>query len=244
MPALRLYEPINQMKPVAPDLWIVDGPEVRMRYAGMRLPFPTRMTVVKLPDGRLWMHSPTEPSDDLCQAVEDLGPVAFIVSPNRLHTSWLAAWKQRRPEAQTAGVAAEPAWNGQRLAYDLDLGAPGPFPWSGLEHRLVVGGMFSEAIFFHAASRTLILTDLVENFELQRVDNFWLRLILRITGPLDPNGTSPPDMRYTFRKHMPGLRAAVQWIRDRNPERVILSHGRWYERDGLKEMERAFAWVR
>jgi hypothetical protein len=51
-------------------------------------------------------------------------------------------------------------------------------------------------------------------------------------------------MRYTFRKHHAGLRRAMARIRDWAPERVILSHGRWYETDGLREMERAFAWVR
>jgi hypothetical protein len=28
-----------------------------------------------------------------------------------------------------------------------------------------------------------------------------------------------------------------------NPERVILAHGRWYERDGAQELRRAFRWV-
>ncbi|MDQ2763899.1 MAG: DUF4336 domain-containing protein [Pseudomonadota bacterium] len=39
---------------------------------------------------------------------------------------------------------------------------------------LVPGGMFSEAVFFHEPSRTLILTDLIENFELDRISEFSL----------------------------------------------------------------------
>jgi hypothetical protein len=27
------------------------------------------------------------------------------------------------------------------------------------------------------------------------------------------------------------------------PERIILAHGRWYPRDGVAELERAFRWV-
>jgi hypothetical protein len=243
--ALQLYEPVNQLKPVTENLWLVDGPEVRMQYWGLKLPFTTRMTLVRLPDGRLWVHSPTELTDQLRRAVTALGPVGFIVAPNRLHTSWLATWKAQWPDAVTAGVAAEPAWNGTRTDYEIDLGGDGPFPWQpALRQCFVQGGMFSETIFFHAASRTLILTDLVENFELTRVKGFWMRLLLRATGPLDPNGTAPPDMRYTFRKHHPALRAAVTQIRAWAPGRVILSHGRWYPVDGLQEMERAFSWVR
>jgi hypothetical protein len=28
-----------------------------------------------------------------------------------------------------------------------------------------------------------------------------------------------------------------------NPQRIILAHGRWYERDGAAELARAFAWA-
>jgi hypothetical protein len=27
------------------------------------------------------------------------------------------------------------------------------------------------------------------------------------------------------------------------PEKVIVAHGRWYERDGTKELRRAFRWL-
>ena len=58
----RTYDPLGVLKPVAENIWIVDGPEIRFRYALLRIPFPTRMTVVRLPDGGLWLHSPT-PAD-------------------------------------------------------------------------------------------------------------------------------------------------------------------------------------
>ncbi|MDE2581967.1 MAG: DUF4336 domain-containing protein [Rhodospirillales bacterium] len=244
MGCLAPYEPVNRLKPVAEDLWIVDGPEVRMRYAGLRLPFTTRMTIVRLPDGRLFVHSPTELTVTLRQDVASLGPVGFLVSPNRLHTTWLDAWRRAWPEAQTAGVAAEPAWDGTRLRAALNLGGPGPFPWApAIAQTLVPGGMFSEAVFFHAPSRSLILTDLIENFELERVRCRWLRLVLRVTGPLHPNGTAPPDMRWTFRRHKPALRAALALMRGWAPERIIFAHGRWYPSDGVRELNRAFRWV-
>ena len=39
------YAPLNALKPIARDVWIVDGPEIRFGYLGLKLPFPTRMTV-------------------------------------------------------------------------------------------------------------------------------------------------------------------------------------------------------
>jgi len=58
--AIKLYEPINLLKPVGEDIWIVDGSIVQMAMYGIRVPFPTRMTIVRLSNGELWCHSPTE----------------------------------------------------------------------------------------------------------------------------------------------------------------------------------------
>jgi hypothetical protein len=51
-----VYPPLNVPKKVADDIWIVDsGPN---RPLGMRLPI--RMTVIRLAEGGLLLHSPTE----------------------------------------------------------------------------------------------------------------------------------------------------------------------------------------
>jgi hypothetical protein len=238
------YEPINCLKDVAPDLWVVDGPEIAMRYAGLRLPFTTRMTVVRLPDGGLWLHSPTAPAPALRAEIARLGPVAYLVSPNRLHTSWIAAWKGHFPSALVAAIAGEKPWDGARLDPAIDLAGTGPFPWSEtIAQVLVPGSVFSEAVFFHRRSRSLILTDLIENFELERVTCRWLRALLRLTGPLDPNGTAPLDMRLGFRRHRGALRRAVAQMRVWAPERVLFAHGRWYASDAGSELDRAFRWA-
>jgi len=53
------YTPLNALKPIAAGVWIVDGPEIQFSYLGLKFPFPTRMTLIRLPDGSLWIHSPT-----------------------------------------------------------------------------------------------------------------------------------------------------------------------------------------
>ena len=47
------YAPLQTIKDFAKDVWIVDGPEIEMRYLGLDIPFPTRMTVVRLPGREL-----------------------------------------------------------------------------------------------------------------------------------------------------------------------------------------------
>jgi hypothetical protein len=62
---MELYEPLNVLKPVGENLWVVDGPIVRMAYFGGSIPFPTRMVVVRLGSGEVFLWSPIEPNDRL-----------------------------------------------------------------------------------------------------------------------------------------------------------------------------------
>ena len=41
--AFDAYAPLFEPKPVCENVWLVDGPEIRMDFAlGMSIPFPTR----------------------------------------------------------------------------------------------------------------------------------------------------------------------------------------------------------
>jgi hypothetical protein len=127
--------------------------------------------------------------------------------------------------ARTLGSATEPAWAGE------------------IEHLLVTGSAMNEAVFFHQPSRTLILTDLIENFEPHRVRNPLHRLLIRLSGAMDPDGKAPKDMLLTFRGHRDELRAVVRTMISWAPERVLFAHGRWYDRNGTAELKRAFRWL-
>lgn len=43
------------------------------------------MVAIKLADGSLWVHSPVELDVPLREALDQLGPVGHIVSPNYEH---------------------------------------------------------------------------------------------------------------------------------------------------------------
>ncbi|MGH8762331.1 MAG: hypothetical protein ACREUR_03765, partial [Nitrosospira sp.] len=101
----------------------------------------------------------------------------------------------------------------------------------------------TEVEFFHTASRALILTDFIENFESRKLNSFIARWLTRLGGVQDPDGQMPRDTRLTFSRQKPQLRAAVEKMIAWNPARVILAHGRWYERNGAAELRRAFRWM-
>ena len=236
------YPPLNTLKPVADDLWIVDGPEIRFGMPGLKMPFPTRMTVIRLPGDRLFIHSPTPLTDGLAREIGGIGKPAFIIGPNRIHYWWIPDWRAAFPGAEV--------WLAPRIAEQSNgridfpariLTERGGYAWDAEIETLPIGGRFmTEVVFFHRQSRTLVLTDLIENFEARKLGLIG-RWLTWLGGAQDPDGQMPRDMRMTYPRDT--LSDAVRTMIGWEPERVIVAHGRWYEADGSAELRRAFRWL-
>ncbi|WP_017299532.1 DUF4336 domain-containing protein [Nodosilinea nodulosa] len=245
--AVGLYEPINTLKPVGDNIWIVDGPIVQMQMYGTHIPFPTRMTVIRLANGDLFVHSPIELTDGLKAEIDGLGRVQHLVSPNKLHYAAIAPWGAVYPAAikwASPGVRQRAAAVGIPVSFDRDLGEQPDVAWADEIDQLIVHGsrFFEEVVFFHRATRTLILTDLIENFERDKLNGPWA-WIMALSGAADPDGKAPIDMRLTFWGRKQQARVGVEQMLAWQPDKVILAHGRWYDRDGTGELKRAFRWL-
>ena len=248
MPATCLYHPLNTLKPFGENIWTADGGEIRMAFPlGVKIPFSTRMTVVLLADGGLWCHSPIAPAPELFAQIDALGEVRHLVSPNKIHYAHIAAWKARYPQAAawaSAGVRERSAAQGIAVAFDCDLGDTAPPEWSAdLEQMPFAGSrVMTETVFFHRQSRTLILTDLIENFETARFPSRFWAGVMRLAGIADPDGKTPADWRATF-KDQAAARACLARMLAWQPEKIILAHGRCYEGNAAAELQRAFRWL-
>jgi hypothetical protein len=77
------------------EIWTAGGSTVSI--AGFD--YPTRVIVIRLSDGALFIWSPTALSPDLQTAVDGLGSVRHIVAPNTLHHLFIAEWHKAYPEA-------------------------------------------------------------------------------------------------------------------------------------------------
>ncbi|MGQ4659154.1 DUF4336 domain-containing protein [Lysobacter sp. F6437] len=238
------YPPLNTLKPVADDVWIVDGPTIEFGMPWPKMPFPTRMTVIRLGND-LFIHSPTPLTRDLMTEVETIGTPRWIIGPNRIHYWWIPEWREVFPDTRVylAPRIREQA-DGRIDFSTAELERDSGYPWDAAIATLPVTGNFmTEVEFFHHASRTLVLTDFIENFEPGKLDAWWMRWLTKFGGVQDPDGQMPRDMRLTYSKQKPQLKAAVERMIAWNPERVILAHGRWYPTDGTTELRRAFRWL-
>src|SRR5262249_8323236 len=131
-------------------------------YIGLHL--GTRMTVVRLGTGDLWVHSPIASSSELRAEVDALGPVRHIVAPSLYHHMFAGDWASAYPSASLWGPAAlarKP--RDIKLPATLEHGADAP--WAAeLAPVHIDGCMLDETVFVHRPTRTVVASDLTENF--------------------------------------------------------------------------------
>src|SRR5262245_44724161 len=240
-----LYEPINVYKPLAADIGIVDGPLEYLIVGGVKLPLPftTRMTVVRLSNGELFLHSPIKFDERLAKELRVFGTVRHLISPNQFHYARIGEWQKAFPEATAwASPRVRQRARARRLevhfARDLDL-AP-PQEWRrDIDQTLFPGGYFKEFIFFHLPSKTLILTDTIINIEPDKISEPW-RTAVRLTGMAAPRGGIFFGMRIPLILQQRAAQAARIKIHSWRPQRIVLSHGRCFETDADRTIERIF----
>ena len=223
---------------IARDIWITNGPCVPF----FGFPYPTRMTVVRLRDGSLWVWSPIQLLEQLKAALNRQGPVRHLVSPNKIHHLYLGEWVQAWPDAK---LYASPGLARRRrdLSFDAELGDASDPAWRADIDQVIVRGslIMDEVVFFHVGSRTAIVADLIQRFDPATLHG-WRRMIMALDGVVGVNGSTPREWRLSFWNRA-AARSAKRKILDWNPERVIIAHGEWVREDGRAVLERALAWM-
>jgi hypothetical protein len=75
------------VKQLHSDLWIADSP---LHFVGLEV--GVRMTAVRLTGPKLLLHSPVAATKELVRKVKELGRVAYLVAPGRLHHLFVGDW--------------------------------------------------------------------------------------------------------------------------------------------------------
>ena len=240
-----LYEPINTYKPLTADIGIVDGPFEYFTVAGFRMPMPftTRMTVACLGNGDLFLHSPIAYDERLAVDLQRMGNVRHLISPNQWHYAHIGEWQRAFPEAvawASRGVRRRARARHIDVSFTRDLDPHPPAEWCDeIDQALVPGGIFKEFIFFHKASRILILADTIMNLELDKVDQPW-RAFTKFSGMYYPHGQIFFGMRLPLMLQKRKANAVFRKIQSWRPRSIVLSHGRCFDGNGEEVVRRLF----
>ena len=241
----ELYEPVNVYKPIASDIGIVDGPFEYLTVAGVKMPMPftTRMTVVRLANGDLFLHSPVAFDEGLAAELQALGTVRHLVSPNQFHYAHIGEWQKAFPETiawASTGARQRARARHVDVHFTQDLASAPPEDWSReIDQALVPGGIFKEFVFFHRNSGTLILTDTIMNFELDKLAQPW-RTFTKLSGMHAPRGEIFFGMRIPLWLQRTKTKEVIRKICSWQPQRIVLSHGRCFDGNADEVIRRIF----
>jgi hypothetical protein len=231
---------MDYLKEFADGVWIADGPIVR----DMGAYFTTRMTVVKLSNGCVWISSPVRVPDPALSEIAEVGAVRYLVAATPRHVWRLEPWHALFPGAEL--WAARPTaftLQGGRLPFSGFLGDSPIAAWRDDFDQLEFRGNFllSEVLFFHKRTRTLLVDDLIQrNPELPgRTLTNWM---FRLQGARFPDGGVPLDMRMTFfRRDLArrSLEKMLAWDFDK----LIIAHGECIPSGAKRYVRDAFRWL-
>lgn len=226
------------LNPFADEIWTASGPTVSVAGFG----YPTRMVIIRLAAGGLFVWSPIEFSDQLRTDIGQLGRVAHVVAPNTLHHRFVGEWRAAYPGAQFHGA---PGLTTRRpdIRFDHELGDAPAAAWLEDIDQVVVRGnrITTEVVFFHRKSRTTIFTDLIQHFDRDSFSG-WRALVARLDLLTATEPTVPRKFRIAFRDR--GIaREAVHRILAWPTEKLIAAHAHPIEKNGRAVVARAFDWL-
>ena len=221
-----------------PDqMWLQEYP---IHYAGCD--FNARMSVIRVTDTELLLHSPCEIDPETKEAISALGKVAYIVAPGSYHYFHIASAQAAFSDAETyicPGI--------ERKLPDLDfdwfLGDRPPKAWAGILDQVLVRGNkhIWEVAFYHRSSRTLLLVDLIENFTDQTPNvNLLLKLWWKAIFRMWDNPKPAPEYQMGWQDKTAAnrsLRKILEWDFDK----IIISHGDLIEVNAKERVLEAWA---
>jgi hypothetical protein len=223
------------LRPLAQDLWVTERPQ---RFLGIEM--GTRMTVVRLADGGLFVHSPVRLDEVTRRDLDGLGPVRAVVAPNRYHHLHVSPYFAAYPKAR---IFAAPGLPEKRhdLPFHAALGDEAPSLWAGQLHQLVFRALpvLNEVAFWHPPTRTLITTDLVSN--IRHAEGLAARVFFWLDGTHGRFNAS--RMWRLLVRDRAAARVAIDRLLMWDFDRVVLAHGDILETGGRDAVRSSFTWL-
>lgn len=221
----------------AQDVWIFRRP---FRLVGVSIGLT--MTVIRLANGELFVHSPVRLTDEIKKRLESLGRVRFVIAPSTLHHLFIRDYGPAFPEAK---LYALPSLKAKRadIYFHGELSENAEPGWASEIDQIALGGLKEgneELAFFHKASKTAIVTDLV--FNLTTPHSLWEKAFFILNGL--GNGPKCSRVFRTIVRNKAALRKSVDQILAWKPERLIVGHGLPVQVNAEKSLRDAFTWLR
>jgi hypothetical protein len=179
-----------------------------------------------LSSGDILVHSPCPVDDALTTQVRKIGPLSHIIAPGSYHYFHVSAWQDAFPDA-TTWICPGVERKSPDLDFDWLLSDHSPETWaSEIDQVLVRGNRFIwEVAFLDKPSKTLVLTDLVENIGEQTQGTNWvLKLWWKVVMNMWDKPKPAPEYQMGW-SHKASAKRSLERILEWDFERVVIAHG-------------------
>jgi glyoxylase-like metal-dependent hydrolase (beta-lactamase superfamily II) len=201
----------------------------------------TRMTVVRLDDGGLLVHSPIRLNAELERRIASFGEVKHVVAPNLDHYLFVRDFKERYPSARFyAAPGVAPKLPELRFDSLLEHPAVGPFGDSLDQAWFRSNDELQELVLLHRTTRTLITADLA--FNIQSTTGLVSKVMLRLNDSYESFGPSRVCRSHITARRM--ARSDLDAILELQPDRVIVAHGEVLLEGATDALARGYGWLR
>jgi hypothetical protein len=219
---------------IADALWVQSR---RLWFWGLET--GTRMSIVRLANGGLFVHSPIELDDETKREVDARGPVRAIVAPSRMHHLYVSEWMSAYPNAI---VCCCPTLEKKRadIPWQRILGDESEPEWRGEIDQVFFGArsLENEVLFFHRKSRTLLCADAI--FNLATHPSAVTRAVAILMGGRAPGATLLERILIRDRR---AAREQIDRMLAWDFDRIVLAHGDIIETGGRDMLRNAYAWL-
>ena len=214
-------------------LWTVER-----RHSFLGIDVGGRMNVIVLPSGGLFLHSPVRLTDELRGWLATLGEVRYVVAPNKFHHIHVGDYVRVYPEAEFLGAPGLPEKR-RDIPFTGTLDGDAPAEWDGVIDHLVFCGMpaSNETVFLHRPSCTLILTDLLFNFDGSLT---WGQKAFAYLDGVSGEPSVSLLMRHILIKDRTAVRESAARVLRWDFDRVLLAHKDMIGRGGREAFRLAY----
>eukprot|EP00850_Spirogloea_muscicola_P011599 SM000072S21233 [mRNA] locus=s72:439355:441085:- [translate_table: standard] len=208
-----------------------------------------RMTVVKLDDGTLWLHSPVALTGEVSAALMTLGPVGHIVLGNNFleHSIFASNYAKAFPGALLySAVPLEKLHSRVRKGLarvDEVLSDSPPSAWEGQidQVHFNIDNTLIECIFYHKMSKTLLASDSLLYFDDVDLLSRGSRQLIRLSGLYKQFGSAlPMAVRSKKNASKPVVSKILEKLEAWDFDKVVAAHGSAPVRDGKSVLWKSF----
>ncbi|KAF8206810.1 hypothetical protein K438DRAFT_1577501 [Mycena galopus ATCC 62051] len=232
--------------------------------------FGGRSTAIRLSTGEVWVLASTPLTPDTKSAIDNLGPVKYvffnrwIMAADAVHHLFLGQFRNAYPDAKLIGVEALiEKKKKEGLIFDGAYGKDAPNTQYGFEDEIYAwcvsryaflnfltvypfnyfsGFRNKDVAWFHAASETLIVADLMFNLPgNEQYSRSKSSPKLPILGSLGPWGSTHKYFVWGLGKDKAAMTRDAKTVLGWAPKRIIMCHGDVIETEGTKAWATAYS---